>query len=174
MKVTHCAHKGRAIRERPLYTTGHPEVLVRFTLALLALVLSATACRQLKYSADDRMQKALVGTWMFEAKYTHGGSRDETMTFAPDGSYASTISMPSRTNGPRTVSLEGTFRVEGGILIAIVTKNSQAYAPNPSTNRYRIVRLDGRELALDYERLPGSVYPTNEVVYWKDEGLRPK
>ncbi|HEX5219004.1 MAG TPA: hypothetical protein VFZ59_05505 [Verrucomicrobiae bacterium] len=140
---------------------------MKFAVSILAMVLLATACRPHKDSADDRMQKGLSGTWIFEGKYARGGDTKETITVAPDGRYILVISMPTRTNGPRTVSLEGTLRVENGFLIDTVTKDSQTNAPVPTTNRIRIIRIDGRELVLDYERLPGTVHPTNQIVLLK-------
>ena len=136
-------------------------------LLFFAVVFLATACRQHKDSADDKMQQELSGTWLFEAKYVQGGNLEQTITVAPDGSYTLTSTMPGRTNGPRTISMEGTFRVEGGVLVDTVTKNSQTNAPVPSTNRSRIIRVDNHELALDYEKNAWTVYPTNEAVFRK-------
>ncbi len=113
------------------------------------------------------MQKQLAGTWTFEARYGGGITSEETVTVAPDGRYSTTINLPTRTNGPRTVNFEGTFRVENGFLIDIMTKNSQTNAPVPYTNRIRIVRIDDRELFLDFEKIPGAGYPTNPVIYRK-------
>ena len=140
---------------------------MKLTLSLFTVALLLTACRP-KDSADDKMQKELSGTWTFEARYKSGGSVEQSMTLARDGSYVLTLTMPGRTNGPRTISMEGTFRVEGGFLVDTVTKDSQTNAaPMPRTNRARIVRLDGRELVLDDERSPAAVYPTNQVVFLK-------
>lgn len=126
-----------------------------------------TACSRHEDSADDKIRKKLPGTWVLEAR--HEGGRDvwSTVTVAPDGSYTCTLDLPGRTNGPRTISMEGTFRVEDGFLIDTATKDSQTNSPLPYTVRSRIVRIDDRELVLDYERLPGFGYPTNQPVYRK-------
>jgi hypothetical protein len=145
----------RASRQSPLANT----------LSIFAVVVVVTACRQQKDSADEKMQKALPGTWTWEAKYASGDHTEFTTTVAPDGSYVGTVDTPNRTNGPRIVTNEGTFRIENGYLVDTVTNSSQTNTPVPRTDRYRIVRIDDRELALDYERPPGGVYPTNEVVY---------
>jgi hypothetical protein len=145
----------------------HSDALVRFTLSFFAVVLWVTACKRHEDSADDKIRKKLPGIWVFEARFARGGDVVSTTTVAPDGSYVCTIAIPGRTNGPRTISMEGTFRVENGFLIDTITKNSQTNASVPSTNRGRIVRIDDRELVLDDERLPGVVYATNEAVYRK-------
>ncbi len=143
--------------------------LVKSTLSFLMAMLLVTACRQYKDSADDKMQKELSGTWMCEAKYASGRNNEQRLTFAPDRSYLYMITIPNRTNGPRIITMEGTFRVEGGFLVATVTKDSQNYVPVPSTNRIRIVRLDDRELelVLNDEKIPGTASPTNRIVYLK-------
>jgi hypothetical protein len=138
---------------------------VKLTLSLFTVVLLITACRSHKDTADDKLQKELSGTWMFEAKFARGGDTLSTLAVAPNGSYVCTIAIPGRTNGPRTVSMEGTFRVENGFLIDTVTKNSQTNASVPYTNRSRIIRVDDRELVLDDEKIPGTVQPTNETIF---------
>ena len=140
---------------------------MRFTVLFFLVILMVTACREHKDSADDKKQKQLSGTWMFEARYARGHNAEQTLTFGPDGSFAVRISRPSRTNGPRIITMEGTFRVEGGFLVTTLTKDSQNYASIPGTNRFRIVRIDGGELELDEETLPDGVYPTNPIVYLK-------
>jgi hypothetical protein len=67
--------------------------------------------------------------------------------------------------------MEGTFQVEGGFLVSFLTNDSQKYASIPSTNRFRIVRIDDPELELvvDDKRLPDGIGPTNPVVYLKQK-----
>jgi len=85
---------------------------------------------------------------------------------ALDGSYVTTIALPSRKIGPRTIRQEGTWRVENGFLIDAVLKDSQTNAAVPNSSRFRIIRIDDRELELDdQEKAPGAVYPTNQVIY---------
>jgi hypothetical protein len=141
---------------------------VRFTLSFFAVVLLVTACSRHEDSADEKIRKNLPGTWVLEARYESGSDIRSTTTVAPDGSYACTLDLPGRTNGPRTISMEGTFRVENGFLIDTITRDSQTNARAvPNTNRSRVVRIDDRELVLEYERLPGFGYPTNQPVYRK-------
>jgi len=142
-------------------------VPVKTALLLVAIPLLVTACGRNSESADEKLRKQLPGVWMFEAKYASGSEALCRFTMASDGSYSSTITLPHRTNGPQVVSMEGTFRVEDGFLIDTVTKNSQTNASVPSTNRSRIVRIEGRELVLSDEKIPGTVSPTNETIYRK-------
>ena len=140
---------------------------MKYIITFFAVVLLVTACSRHEDSADDKIRKKLLGTWVLEARYEGGSDMRSTVTIAPDGSYACTLDLPGRTNGPRTISMEGTFRVEDGFLIDTVTKHSQTNAKWPNTSRSRIVRIDDRELVLEYERLPEFGYPTNETVYRK-------
>ena len=139
--------------------------LQRTLRLFLAVVLLMTACRQHKDSADEKMQKQHPGTWFFEAKYAQG-NEEETLAVAPDGSYTLAVYMPGQTNEGhvRAVNLEGTLRVEDGFLIDTVTKSTSGVA---ITNRARIIRINDRELAIEYERLPGVVYATNQTVFLK-------
>jgi hypothetical protein len=139
---------------------------VRFTLSLFAVVLLVTACGRHEDSADDKIRKKLPGIWAFEAKYETGSAVQNIITFAPDGSYTATIDT-GRTNGPRVINVEGTFRVENGFLLETVTKNSQTDTLLTNTSRARIVGIDDRELVLDYEKVPGVVYSTNQTVFRK-------
>jgi hypothetical protein len=144
---------------------GHSDALVRFALLLFASLLLATACRRHAESADEKIRKELPGVWTFEARYASGSEALCQFTIAPDGSYSSTITLPHRTNGPQVISMEGTFRIEDGFLIDTKMRDSQTNAPVPTTNRNRILRFDGRELVLDDEKIPGTVHPTNEIVF---------
>jgi hypothetical protein len=131
------------------------------------MVLLVTACSRHEDSADDKIRKKLPGTWVLEARYEGGSDIRSKVTVAPDGSYACTLDLPGRTNGPRTISMEGTFRVEDGFLIDTVTKDSQTNAKWLNTTRSRIVSIDDREFVLEDERLPGFGYPTNQPVFRK-------
>jgi hypothetical protein len=146
----------------------HSDALVKLTLSLFTVILLLTACRQHKESADDKMQKALAGTWIFEGKYASGDNHEQRISVAPDGNYILTIIRPGRTNGPRPISVEGTFRVEGGFLVDTLTKVDQTNAPVLTPTRIRIIRIDGREFVLDNESLPSwTVNPTNQIIYLK-------
>ncbi len=125
------------------------------------------ACNRREESADNKIQKMLAGTWVFEARYANGSSNRCTFKVAQDASYVSTFDVPGRTNGARSIHQEGTLRVKDGVFIDTVTKDSQTNAPVPSTNHARIASIDDQELVLDYVKIPGVVYPTNQTVFRK-------
>ena len=89
-----------------------------------------------------------------------------TTTVAPDGSYVTTVVVPSRKVGPKTIRWEGTWQVEDDFLIETITLDSQENGPAvPRTNRFRITRWNDRELALeDPAPAPWAVYPTNQII----------
>lgn len=86
---------------------------------------------------------------------------------AQDANYVSTVFLPRRTNGPRSIQQEGTWRVRDGVLIDTITKDSQTNAPTPNTNYARIVSIDDQKLVLDYVKITGAAYPTNQTVFRK-------
>jgi hypothetical protein len=125
------------------------------------------ACKRHEESADNKIQKTLPGTWLFEARYASGSSNEWTVEVAQDASYVSTVVVPGRTNGPWSIHQEGTWRVKDGVLIDTITKDSQTNAPVPNTNYARIVSIDDQKLVLDYVKIPGVVPPTNQTVFRK-------
>jgi hypothetical protein len=148
---------------------------VRFAPYVLASVLLLTACRRKEethLSPDTEMRKKLPGIWVFEPKYASGRNDQRvTTTVAADGSYVTSIALPGRTNGPRTIKLEGTWRIEDGFLIDTITKDSQTNSSVPRTSRDRIIRIDDRELELaDPEKNPGTVSPTNQIIMRRKTG----
>lgn len=111
------------------------------------------------------MRNKLPGTWVFKPKYANGGDETITTKVALDGSYVTTISLPTRKLGPRIIRQVGTWRVEDGFLIEEVTDDSQTNASVPYTSRTRIVRVDDHELELDnQQKSPGIVSPTNQII----------
>ena len=145
------------------YLLGVIYAPVKFTLSLFALVLLLTACQRQEVSRDDEMRKKLQGLWVFDAQFASGHVIHSTTTIAPDGSYLTKMDL-DRTNGPRIVSMAGTFRVQDGFLIETPTNYSETNIPVPHTSRARIIRIDDRELQLDYEKISGTVSATNLVV----------
>ena len=121
------------------------------TLSLFAALLLAVACKRHEESADNKIQKTLPGTWVFDARYASGSSNQCTVDVAQDASYVSTVVLPGRTNGPRSIHQEGTWRVKDGVLIDTITRDS----------------IDDQKLVLDYAKIPGVVYPTNQTVFRK-------
>jgi hypothetical protein len=110
------------------------------------------------------MDNKLPGTWVFEPKYGKSDDSMITTTVAPDHSYVCTITLPSRKIGPPIIRQEGTWRIENGFLIDELMKESQTNTSVPQTNRSRIIRIDDQELELDQEKIPGIVYPTNQII----------
>ena len=140
---------------------------MRLTPSILAALLLVTACTRHQESADNKIQKTLPGTWVFEARYASGSSARSTVEVAQDASYVGTTFLPGRTNGPRSIRQEGTWRVKDGVLIDTITKDSQTNAPTPNTNYARIVSIDDQKLVLDYGKIPGVLQPTNQTVFRK-------
>lgn len=137
--------------------------LAKFTLSFFTLVLVLTACKrqqESQLSRDDEMRTKLSGRWVFDAKFATGHVIHGTTTLAPDGRYFTELDL-GRTNGLRIVNMEGTFHVTDGFLIEAVTKHSQTNVSVPYTNRSRIIRIDDRELVLDFEKFSGGVSATN-------------
>jgi len=140
----------------------------------LSLMLLTTACKPQQApisSADDETLRKLAGAWAGEFNYASGSHVDVLTTVAPSGGYVSRLSMPGRTQGPRLIEQQGTWRVEHGFIIETVTSDSQTNAPVPYTNRMRLVRVDDRELALEVEKIPGAVYPANQTIFRKRTNL---
>jgi hypothetical protein len=138
---------------------------VKFTSLLFASLLLAASCRRHAESSDEKIRRQLPGIWTFEARYANGDEALCQIAVAPGGSYSSTITFPHRTNGPRVISMQGTFRVEDGFLIDTTTKDSQTNGSVPHTLRSRIIRIDDHELVLNDEKISGIVYATNETVF---------
>ena len=140
---------------------------VRFTFSLFVLSLLAAACGRHEESADAKVQNQLPGVWVSDAQFASGHVIHSTITIAPDGSYLTRMDIPARTNGPQIVNVAGTFRMKDGFLIDTLTNYSDTNInpANPITSRARIIRIDGRELRLDYETNTWSVYPTNPTVF---------
>jgi hypothetical protein len=111
---------------------------MKFTLSVFTLVLLLTACRRREDSqlpSDDEMRKKLPGIWLFEAKFADGSIIHGTTTISPDGSSLTGMEIPGRTNGPRIISMEGTFQVKDGFLIETPTKYSDTNVPVPGISR---------------------------------------
>lgn len=142
-------------------------LLVRLTLTIFAVLLLVAACKRHEESADNKIQKTLPGTWVFEARYASGSSNQVTIEVAQDASYVCTVFLPGRTNGPRSIRQEGTWRVKDGVLIDTTTKDSQTNAPMPRTNYARVVGIDDHKLVFDFGKISGVVQPTNQTVFRK-------
>ncbi len=140
---------------------------MRLTLSFFAVLLLVAACKRHEESVDNKIQRTLPGTWVFEARYANGSSNQSTVEVAQDASYVCTLFLPGRTNGPRIIRQEGTWRVKDGVLIDTITKDSQTNARKPNTNYARIVSIDDQKLVLDYGKIPGVLQPTNQTVFRK-------
>jgi hypothetical protein len=111
--------------------------IVRFTFSIGLLILLLTACGR----HEAKSQNQLVGTWA----RTGSGA----MTLAADGSFRS--GWTNRLANPTTDwTYEGTWKVQDGFLICVVTNASSRHATNVAAvgdvERYRIIQLDGTQL----------------------------
>jgi len=139
-------------------------------LKLLVLVLLISACTrqdETGLSPDANMQRKLCGVWMADCNYSSGTVVSNTITVAPDGSYVARLSIPGRKYGPRDIEQRGVWRVEPGFIIDTVTNDSQTNAIVPSTNRFRVLRVNDSELVVEPEKIPGVGYPTNQTIFRK-------
>lgn len=107
------------------------------------------------------------GTWVVEGTYPNGGSFKSTLRVAPSGDYQCQIVAFGSSNVARTFEMEGTFQIQNGVLIDTMTKYSNTNAQLPQISCARILRMNERELVVDYERVAGVNYPTNETVFRK-------
>ena len=93
-----------------------------------------------KSTLDPRLQ----GPWTWDEKDSGSGS----LTFAPDGSYA-TRSTNRVGTGSKVVANEGRWGVKDGVLVFTYTRSTDPkVASGRRVDRYRVVRVDDKELAL--------------------------
>jgi len=124
--------------------------------ALVLLLLSA--CNHQEDGADRQLPP---GIWVVEGVYPSGGDFTSTITVAPDGAYRCQIVSHDSSNVARNFELEGTFRIQDGVLLDTNTKNSSTNARVPFISRSRILRMDERELVVNFEQ------DTKETVFKK-------
>jgi hypothetical protein len=114
------------------------------------------------------MRTKLVGVWLSVHKYASGPDVTDTVEVAADGACTNKTFIPERKVGSRTIEQIGRWRIQDGDLIETITSDSQTNARLPTVARYKIVRLDERELELDpADKVKGVVYPTNRLIYRK-------
>src|SRR5262245_44507920 len=90
---------------------------------------------------DAANRQKLVGSWIVEGSYPHGGHFKRAITVAPDGHYTCQIaSVNPHDSITRTSNIAGTFEINDGVLIDTVTKHSNSNAVLPIVSRGRIVR----------------------------------
>jgi len=135
--------------------------LVRLLLPFILVALLLAACNR---QGNGTVQRISPGTWVVEGAYPNGGNFKSTLVVAPDGDYRCQIIARGSSNEVRTFELEGTFRIQDGVLLDTTTKNSSTNAQVPNTSRARILRMDDREIVVRYEHVAGVEYPTNETV----------
>lgn len=73
--------------------------------------------------------------------------RGGSLTFAPDGTY---VSRSTNAVGPTNVTIfEGNWGVKEGVMVFRYTRsNDPRSVPRGGMNRYKVVRVDEKELAL--------------------------
>lgn len=145
---------------------------MRASACILVLFVLVAACRrhpEPAASADAGIQKRLAGVWSHEQKSRSGQVIvADTIEVNPDGTCASVATFPKRKLGPRSAEQSGTWRIEDGVLIFTITRDSVTNAQVPSVGRFKIVRLDDRELELEWpDEINGISFPTDTVVYRK-------
>ena len=151
------------------YTDLHNHLLgiaerpVKLALSFLPVFLLLTGCN---HHSDASVPTELMGTWVAEEVYTHGGSFESTVKIAPNGRYTCHVVHRNASNATHNVEIEGTFQVKDGVLIDTMTKHSQTNAPVPTTFHERIVRMDRREMVLSDESYLQNT-ATNTVVWRK-------
>ncbi len=124
-------------------------------VTLIMLILLLTACGQRHPSpvtSDRDIQKRLAATWIFETNRDGEQFRSITV-IAPDGGYVAEATVV-RSNVTQRFSESGTILAKDGVLIETMTRHSSTNARVPLVNRKRIVRLDDRELVVQYEERP--------------------
>jgi hypothetical protein len=89
----------------------------------------------------------VVGTWIWGGEITNGLVRGGSLTFAPDGTY---VSRSTNATGTTNVTIfEGNWGVKEGVLVFRYTRSSAPRSvPRSGMNRFKVVRLDEKELAL--------------------------
>jgi hypothetical protein len=125
-------------------------------LLLLLLILAIPSCKR---------RNPLAGTWTTE-KTSRGGTTTWTNVIANDGRYRCEVVARSGSNTVKTTLIEGTFRIENGMLIEIMTNTTATNVSQlPLISRSKILRMNDREMVLSSESDWG--YPTNETVVTK-------
>jgi hypothetical protein len=147
---------------------------MRASACILVLSLFAAACRRHPEPAtpsDEGLQKKLAGVWVCEHKSASGQEMIDTIDLTPGGTYAAVHKLPNRKLGPRTTEESGAWRIEDGVLIITQTATSlrDANAQGPGVERVKIVRLDDRELELEFagRMIEGISIPTELFVFRK-------
>lgn len=137
-------------------------------LVLFVLVAACSRHPEPAPSTDEGMQKKLAGVWIHERRSPFGQDIVATLEISPGGTYSAVTSFPKRKRGRPTLEDGGTWHIEAGFLIITSTTGSETNAPVPIVVRYRIVRLNDRELELEPpDTIDGVSILTNTVVYRK-------
>lgn len=141
-----------------------PLPLVKPLLVLTMLTFVFSGCRR---GADAQVQKELSGKWVATGAYRNGGTFTSNVLVDRAGNYHCRITAHLQSGTDRSFDLLGNFKVQGGVLIDTATNHSSTNAVLPMISRARIVRFDGREMALKWEKNEDVNFPSNEVVFRK-------
>jgi hypothetical protein len=134
---------------------------MKLPLAVLTLAFLLAGCSR---KGDAWIRKELVGTWASAGSYANGSTFKSTMTIARGDNYVCEVVVHSESGPTRTVKIEGTLQVRDGVLIDTMTKHSNTNAVLPMSTRRRIVRIDEREMIVNWDSSLGLVSGTNELV----------
>ncbi len=143
-----------------------PSVPGKLRLILITTVLMVAGCSR---SSDAEARKKLQGTWVANGSGLHGDDFNSTISIDSGGGYVCKVI----THSPfysRTITsdLAGTLRITNGFLIDTTTQHSNTNAVLPYVTKFRIVRLDNRELVLSPYLSNDWEFPTNDVVFRRE------
>src|SRR5262245_21398785 len=102
------------------------KVINRFTVLMLLLInLSVVkAIDKLQTPpSDTEIRQKIVGTWIVDTHSPNGSTIKGTIIFYKDGNIVGEATVVSGDNSKK-VKYEGTWQVEGGMLIQTVTKSN--------------------------------------------------
>ena len=105
-------------------------------IVALLIIVAFTGWQLLKSSRDSKMRQNLTGTWV---------ASFGSFTVDPNGSY---VGLVTNVTTGRVTTNEGRFEVRSGFLINTVTRSSRTNAHVPYVSHSRILRENGRELAI--------------------------
>ena len=118
------------------------------SLIAISVLAALTAC---DVRSDAKTQKKLAGVWVCEFTYPEGGDFKSTSKIAANGNYVCQIIAHDQSNVVRITELEGSMRIEGGVLIDVMLKHSNTNASLPYTNHSKIIRMTDNELVAIFE-----------------------
>lgn len=115
-------------------------------IGMLLVAGTATVVEKVSQSSDAVICRKLPGTWVLHSK--NGGSRT---IWTADGHFVAYLT------GKNVMTLVGTWQVRNGFIIETWT-NSAIARPGTLTHGSRVLRINSRELVVQDEGYPPSVF----------------